>query len=187
MAEGFPEILSRLRRERQLSQRSAAAALHISQALLSHYENGLREPGLAFVDAACRYYHVSADYLLGRSAVRTGFADAELPANLRRLTDSTMEALSALTEGLRSEPRSAADVSDALHVYLYRLMQPFEGKADTGEELARVSAAESILALRLRRDGAAEQLHFTIPETLRREAERVLSEVAGASELIAPF
>ena len=59
--------MSALRRARGLSQRTAAADLHISQALLSHYENGAREPGLAFVCRACEYYGVSADYLLGRT------------------------------------------------------------------------------------------------------------------------
>lgn len=44
----------------------------ISQALLSHYENGAREPGLAFVKKACDYYDVSADFLLGRTLVREG-------------------------------------------------------------------------------------------------------------------
>ncbi len=67
MDRRFPEILSSLRRERSISQRAAAAALGISQALLSHYENGAREPGLSFVCRACDYYGVSADYLLGRS------------------------------------------------------------------------------------------------------------------------
>ena len=177
MAEGFPEILSRLRQERQLSQRTAAAALHISQALLSHYENGLREPGLAFVDAACRYYHVSADYLLGRSAVRSGFSDAELPAPLRKLSDSAIEALGALTEGLRVCPRSTEDVKSALSVFLYRLMRPFDGSAEASEEQVLISAAESLLALRLRMDGDAEELRFTVPEALRREAEQELNEL----------
>ena len=63
----FQETLSALRREKKISQRQAAAALGISQALLSHYENGAREPGLAFVCRACDYYGVTADYLLGRS------------------------------------------------------------------------------------------------------------------------
>ena len=48
------------------------AQLGISQALLSHYENGIREPGLLFVVKACDYYHVSADYLLGRTLSRDG-------------------------------------------------------------------------------------------------------------------
>ena len=49
MNRSFPETLSALRRERSISQRAAAADLGISQALLSHYENGAREPGLGFV------------------------------------------------------------------------------------------------------------------------------------------
>ena len=67
MDRTFPETLSALRRERNISQRQAAQDLRISQALLSHYENGAREPGLAFVCRACDYYGVSADYLLCRS------------------------------------------------------------------------------------------------------------------------
>ena len=67
MERSFPQNLSALRREKNISQRAAAADLGISQALLSHYENGAREPGLGFVCRACDYYGVSADYLLGRS------------------------------------------------------------------------------------------------------------------------
>ena len=67
MDRTFPETLSALRRERNISQRQAAQDLRISQALLSHYENGAREPGLAFVCRACDYYGVSTDYLLCRS------------------------------------------------------------------------------------------------------------------------
>lgn len=63
----FSQVMSSLRRSRGLSQRAAAADLGISQALLSHYENGAREPGLSFVMKACDYYGVSADYMLGRT------------------------------------------------------------------------------------------------------------------------
>ena len=63
----FSRTLSLLRQERGVSQRTAAGDLGISQALLSHYENGAREPGLDFVCRACEYYGVSADYLLGRT------------------------------------------------------------------------------------------------------------------------
>ena len=64
--------LSLLRQERGVSQRTAASDLGISQALLSHYENGIREPGLSFVVKACDYYHVSADFILGRTLSRDG-------------------------------------------------------------------------------------------------------------------
>ena len=71
MNEGFTRALSALRREKGVSQRQAARELGVSQALLSHYENGIREPGLAFVVRACDYYDTSADYLLGRTDQRT--------------------------------------------------------------------------------------------------------------------
>lgn len=72
MNADFSRSLSVLRAEKGISQRSAASDLGISQALLSHYENGIREPGLAFVGKACDYYGVSADYLLGRTLSRDG-------------------------------------------------------------------------------------------------------------------
>ena len=72
MNEGFSRTLALLRQEKGVSQRQAARDLGISQALLSHYENGVREPGLAFVRRACDYYRVSADYLLGRTLDRDG-------------------------------------------------------------------------------------------------------------------
>lgn len=70
MASDFSRTLALLRREKRISQRTAAGDLQVSQALLSHYENGLREPGLAFVVRAADYYGVSCDYLLGRSLSR---------------------------------------------------------------------------------------------------------------------
>ena len=72
MSSDFSRCLSLLRQEKGISQRAAAKDLGISQALLSHYENGVREPGLAFVTKACNYYNVSADFLLGRTLSRDG-------------------------------------------------------------------------------------------------------------------
>lgn len=72
MNRTFSSTMSALRKKRGLSQRKVAGDLQISQALLSHYENGAREPGLDFVCRVCDYYHVTADYMLGRSGVLDG-------------------------------------------------------------------------------------------------------------------
>ena len=79
MSTDFSRSLALLRKERGISQRTASKDLGISQALLSHYENGVREPGLSFVVKACDYYNVSADFLLGRTLSRDGttILDAE--------------------------------------------------------------------------------------------------------------
>lgn len=82
MNSHFPRVISLLRKEQKLSQKQAAADLGISQALLSHYEKGIRECGLDFVVKVASYYHVSCDYLLGRSPDRSGtlLNIEELPA-----------------------------------------------------------------------------------------------------------
>ncbi len=72
MNKDFSRIITLLRKERGLSQKQAAADLNISQALLSHYEKGIRECGLDFVVRTADYYSVSCDYLLGRTPERTG-------------------------------------------------------------------------------------------------------------------
>lgn len=81
MNAAFPRILTLLRKERGASQKQVAQDLSISQALLSHYEKGIRECGLDFVVRAADYYGVSCDYLLGRAADKSGamIAVEEIP------------------------------------------------------------------------------------------------------------
>lgn len=67
MNSDFARIITLQRKERQISQKQAAADLGISQALLSHYEKGIRECGLNFLVKIADYYNVSCDYLLGRT------------------------------------------------------------------------------------------------------------------------
>ncbi len=92
----FCRILAALRRKKGVSQRKAAADLRISQALLSHYENGAREPGLPFLCRACDYYGVTADYLLGR----TEQLDAEPPADTAQTLAAELRALADKVEAL---------------------------------------------------------------------------------------
>ena len=83
MNTAFPRILTLLRKERGISQKKAATDLGVSQALLSHYEKGIRECGLDFVVRSADYYHVSCDYLLGRTPDKPGAVIAinEIPDN----------------------------------------------------------------------------------------------------------
>jgi transcriptional regulator with XRE-family HTH domain len=85
----FNRIIKLLRKERGITQKQAADDLGISQALLSHYEKGIRECGLDFVVRAADYYGVSCDYLLGRSAERNGMMlNAEELPNPESMKDS---------------------------------------------------------------------------------------------------
>lgn len=70
MERNFPVIITELRKEKGLSQKEAAAKLGISQALLSHYEKGIRECGQSFLIRIADFYDVSCDYILGRTNER---------------------------------------------------------------------------------------------------------------------
>ena len=68
----YSERLVELRTEKGISQKAAAADLGISQALLSHYEKGIREFNMDFLCRVADYYGVTADYVLGRTQSRSG-------------------------------------------------------------------------------------------------------------------
>jgi transcriptional regulator with XRE-family HTH domain len=72
MNTNFSRVITLLRKEKKISQKKASVDLEISQALLSHYEKGIRECGLDFVLRVAKYYGVSCDYLLGLSLDKQG-------------------------------------------------------------------------------------------------------------------
>ena len=92
----FPRILTLLRKERGYSQKKAATDLGISQALLSHYEKGIRECGLDFLARAAEYYGVSCDYLLGRTPPEPGL-------DLTGLTEEQRAAVEVVVRGMRRQ------------------------------------------------------------------------------------
>ena len=100
MVGAFHQILSGLRKGKRVSQRKVAADLYISQALLSHYENGIREPGLDFVNRACDYYGVTADYLLGRTEEGAVSPEMQLLADLSHASSDALTLSVQLTERL---------------------------------------------------------------------------------------
>lgn len=132
MNAAFPRMMTLLRKERGISQKQAAADLHVSQALLSHYEKGIRECGLDFVVAAADYYGVSCDYLLGRTADKSGtmIAVEEIPDTDPNVQDKRMTpagVLPVLNKKL---------VVNSLHV-LFDMLQ----KCNDKELTAQVSSA----------------------------------------------
>ena len=137
----FAQTLSQLRHEKGVSQRQAAQALEVSQALLSHYENGIREPGLAFVVRACDYYQVSADYLLGRRVEREGGRAQGAPEGVDpAVLRSAAEVLTQLClELCRRHPESQA----LFHCLAGELAQemPAEKKPTTREKKPKAAGA----------------------------------------------
>ncbi|MBQ7991065.1 MAG: helix-turn-helix transcriptional regulator [Oscillospiraceae bacterium] len=127
MATEFPRMITLLRKERKISQKQAAADLGVSQALLSHYEKGIRECGLDFLVKTADYYGVTCDYLLGRSAEpRAASQKSEetapvVPAAQKRLSDSAA-VIFALAEDSGNEELSAY-IERVLSLSLYRVFR----------------------------------------------------------------
>ena len=106
MERNFPVIISELRKEKGLSQKEAAAQLGISQALLSHYEKGIRECGQSFLIRIAEFYGVSCDYILGRTNKRS---DIQAVAENLLETNNDFEATS------RTYIKAAMILRDALN------------------------------------------------------------------------
>lgn len=56
-----------LREDHDLSQTNIAALLHIQQTVYSRYERGFQTIPLEHLVTLADYYHVSVDYILGRT------------------------------------------------------------------------------------------------------------------------
>ncbi len=128
MDKKFPIILAELRKSRGLSQKEAAANLGISQALLSHYEKGIRECGQGFLLKAADYYSVSCDYLLGRTSSPTGDQEIKLiseqeDTDAYPFTKTFFKASSQLKNILyQSDPSISSKLDLLLAVQLYRII-----------------------------------------------------------------
>lgn len=200
MASDFSRTLALLRKEKKISQRIAASDLEVSQALLSHYENGLREPGLPFVVRAADYYGVSCDYMLGRSMARDGSAlppdkisagaqsaGGETESQNKRLLKNSIDVLLSLTEAAGSRQLTEEAVL-YLSVAVYRLFrylymadlrnppQTFRFGAEYFEKLcdAQSKLAELRIKSILSGDGGfgVQQEYVTLPDlTLEKISE----------------
>lgn len=129
MERNFPIILSELRKEKGLSQKEAAAQLGISQALLSHYEKGIRECGQSFLIKVADYYNVSCDYLLGRTIEKNSITAAaetifETEKEDNKPTPQTLvKASMILTQYMRSDKKMEGINLDMLFsIALYKII-----------------------------------------------------------------
>lgn len=89
----FPKIISELRKSRGISQKQAAIDLGVSQALLSHYEKGIRECGLDFLIKLSHYYDVTCDELLGVKRTMPNGISKEVLTGLKKIMKETEKLL----------------------------------------------------------------------------------------------
>ncbi|QJA09097.1 helix-turn-helix transcriptional regulator [Romboutsia sp. CE17] len=75
--ETIAQRISRARRYLNINQKELAQKANITEASLSRYENGIREPKSAVLTRLAEALEVSTDYLLGLSENRT-YEDSDI-------------------------------------------------------------------------------------------------------------
>ncbi len=67
----FLEKLRGLREDRDLTQQQIANILGTSQTMYARYERGANEMPIRHLVTLCKYYNISADYLLDTAPVKS--------------------------------------------------------------------------------------------------------------------
>lgn len=182
MNTNFPRTLSLLRKERKISQRAAAKELGVSQAVLSHYENGVREPGLEFVARAADFYHVTSDFLLGRTMSRDDYTiSAESLPDVTSEKDNVLRGTSML-----------AILNKKLIVNSCSLIFDILGKSKNKQLVGHAAMYLNIAIYKMFRllysaNGTHQDAFFSIPETAWSDvsnAEMNLSEMRLRNALL---
>lgn len=188
----FASRITALRKDREISQKDAAADLKISQALLSHYEKGIRECKLEFVCRLADYYDVSCDYLLGRADTRRQPQKDPVPTDIGQDAEfcagTLLRAAAALRESLAVPEAGTGEKLKAYYalcVYHAAACAAGSGRIPKTwlKTEPRKAAALSLGALSLLSEGA-ESADPAVREKVRKDEPLCLKTVIENSERI---
>ncbi|MBD0379770.1 helix-turn-helix domain-containing protein [Paenibacillus sedimenti] len=106
----YGDRIALLREKHALTQEELAHKLGISRASLSHYETSRREPDYDTIAKIASFFHVTIDYLLGR----TNKSDIVLDQDVREFVDqlelsddAILEKFSLTVDGNKLTPEEA--------------------------------------------------------------------------------
>ncbi len=201
MSTSVSTRLVSLRKEKNLSQKEAAVQLGVSQALLSHYEKGIRECGLDFLCRASAFYDVSTDYLLGLTENKMMsdalFVDQELPQDSEMRMSTVFRSSVYLMDRLGVYGRNYSSKIRTIYVLIiYKVyLSALSQGAIPNHELARkelatyftTTAIDNIINSMVFEGDAkpkrSEQLPRTM-DTIIKEATRIIEkEIAKAYKI----
>lgn len=99
MENSIAERLKKLRKKNQYSQTFVAHRIGVTPALISAFEKHERKPSLDTLIALADTYHVSTDYLLGRSYTD----DSSKIIDVSDLTDEQIKILRDLVQNMNTK------------------------------------------------------------------------------------
>ena len=100
--EQLCDRLKKLRQEKRLRQDQVAALVGVTKSTVSTWESDIRQPSYQVLIQLANLYHVSTDYLLGRSHDRI--------IDLSGLTDSEVALIAELVSSMKSKNRKLEEL-----------------------------------------------------------------------------
>ncbi len=158
----FAERLRSLRKDLKLSQKEVAMDLGVSQALLSHYERGIRECGLEFLVRIANYYGVSIDYILGRSNSKFGTLFLDEDQDFIDVMNAMQIVIDRLVE-LRDE-NIVGTVKELFQIEISKLINMVSSFSEQRPELFKEEFDVTSLALKAAESMAKAKFLFALRE-----------------------
>lgn len=112
----FPSLLRKLREEKGVSQERLSKVLGVSKSTVGLWETGDTLPDAKSIFDLANYYYVSADYLLGRSKIRTYNAHWRAVCELTGLSDEAAKLIINLSAPRENDPNG--HLKNALNAFL---------------------------------------------------------------------
>ena len=114
----FGQRLIELREEQGIFQKELAAQMNVSISTVSNYENDVHYPDVTILCKLADYFHVTIDYLLGRTDYRYD------PATLNRRLSKDYNVADYINTTLELSPRDISTVLE--YIELLRMRQQNE-------------------------------------------------------------
>lgn len=95
------EILAELRQERGMTQKALGHVLCVSAGTISNYEKGVHLPDADKIIILADYFHVSTDYLLGRTRIRETQTDFQKKILENKMTFTAFNTFLSLPKDLQ--------------------------------------------------------------------------------------
>lgn len=107
----FGELLSELRKDRNMTQRDLAQVLYVTTGTISNYENGAHFPDVEKLIDISEFFGVTTDYLLGRTSysysldvlnkqLANGMSVGELVDMVANMNEERLKALTVIIKDM---------------------------------------------------------------------------------------
>ena len=117
----FSDILVKLLQQNNISAYKLAKDIGISETLVSNWKNGRQEPKYDNIQKLCKYFHVSADYLLELKDIDNLPLDEnqrKLIDNYNKLNVSCQKHLLNYSAFMMTDPENLKNISNE-YIYIF--------------------------------------------------------------------